>query len=378
MSFSIDDLFTPLDGDTVMNTWIDKLETYGIPAKSFRKAGVSRSILRVVAETFAGFTLVMSDNIKGGFLDSATGGSLTLLARYVYNVFRVESTFAGGKVTFTNAGGGVYSYGVGDVTVKSSINGKSYRNTEALTLGASTSATIAIQATELGTASNAGPGQVDTLVTTMIGVTVSNAAAVQATDEQTDEEVRVLCRAKLGTLSPRGPRSAYDYAARVAVRGDGSNVGVNRTALVAHTDTGVVDLYCATASGVVPSLDLDYIAASVEALARPDTVTANTHSVTAVPLSGALTVWAQRTAGWDVAAYTAAINAAIEAALSVYPIGGISKPPSTSRYLFASYVDGVVKSAHASIFAVDGATDLLLNAGEVATYAATLDIRIVG
>lgn len=378
MSFSIDDLFTPLDGDTVLNTWIDKLETYGIPAKSFRRAGTARSILRVVAETFAGFTLAMSDHIKGSFLDTATGGSLTLLARYVYNVERVAATFATGSVTFTNGGGGVYSYGVGEVTVKSSVNGKSYRNTEAITLGASSTANIAIEATEKGTASNAGPGQVDTLVTTMLGVTVSNTAAVQGTDEQPDEEVRILCRAKLGSLSPRGPRSAYDYAARVAVRDDGSNVGVNRTALVAHTDTGTLDLYCATAAGVVSPADLDFIAASVEALARPDTVTANTHSVTAVPLSGSLTVWAQRTAGWDVSAYTAAINAAIESALESYPIGGINKPPSASRYLFASYIDGVIKSSHSSIYAVDGAVDLLLNAGEVATYAAVLDIRIVG
>ena len=374
---SIDDLFTPLDGDTVLATWLTTLETFGVPAKSWRVGGAARSILRVVANTYAGFTILQSDLAKAAFLDSSTGNWLTLLARYVYGVERITATFATGKVTFTNSGGGVYSYAAGAVRVSSTSTGKSYVTTEDLTLGAMGSATIAIEATELGTASNAAPGLIDKLETTMLGVAVGNALAVQASDQEFDEDLRIRCRGKIAGLSPRGPRGAYDYAARSALRGDGSPIGVNRTWIANDLGTGTVNIWCATPAGIVAAPDLPYIVASIEAIARPDTVTVAVASAISTPLSGSLIVWARRTAGWDAPAYTTAIDAVLLAALATYPIGGIAKPPSTDGYLWASFIDGVVKSAHASIFAVDGAADLAITFGHVATFAASLDIRIV-
>ena len=61
-----------------------------------------------------------------------------------------------------------------------------------------------------------------------------------------------------------------------------------------------------------------------------------------------------------------------------YPIGGIPKPPSPAGFLWATTIEGTVKAAHPSIFAVDGAgPDFALSAGQVAALAVVLTIRIV-
>ena len=54
----------------------------------------------------------------------------------MYGVERSPGTFASGTLTFDNAGGGVYSGGIGDLIVRSSTTNKTYRNTEAFTIGA--------------------------------------------------------------------------------------------------------------------------------------------------------------------------------------------------------------------------------------------------
>jgi len=63
--------------------------------------------------------------------------------------------------------------------------------------------------------------------------------------------------------------------------------------------------------------------------------------------------------------------------ISGYPIGGIPKPPATQGYLWTTTIDGTIKAAHPSIYAVDGlGSDLAMSAGQVATLATTLTIRL--
>ena len=61
-----------------------------------------------------------------------------------------------------------------------------------------------------------------------------------------------------------------------------------------------------------------------------------------------------------------------------YPIGGIPTPPSEQGYLYATFLDGVVKSADPSIYNIVGiGADIALSAGEVPelTNATTFLIR---
>jgi len=320
----------------------------------------------------------MAAAIKAGFLESATGAWLALLAKNVYGVDKILATFATGQVQVSNAGGGVYPFNPGELQVKNSSTGAVYANTASITLNPTDVLLVDIQALIAGSASTSAAGTIDALVTELVDVTCMNPAAVVGTDDETDEVLRQRCRDKLGSLSPLGPRAAYAYAVRSALRLDGSPVDINRLAVSPDSSTGVVDVYCASPSGTPISTDLDAVAANIEAVARPDTVTVNVHGATTVPLASSLTVWAYTTAGLDAPGLTTLVENALIAMIEAYPIGGVAKPPSTQGYLYQSTIEGTALGAHDSVFAVDGVGgDLAISPGQVATLTATVTVRFV-
>lgn len=87
-----------------------------------------------------------------------------------------------------------------------------------------------------GSGSTSNAGAIDTLQTTLIGVTCSNAGALVGDDAETDTELRLRCRSKLASLSPNGPAAAYDFVARSSALNGG--VTVTRTQVEADSDTG--------------------------------------------------------------------------------------------------------------------------------------------
>jgi hypothetical protein len=375
---SIDDLISPLTSDQVRAQFITELETLGVPAKSWRKGGALSTMLTVTSLAYASFTQVQSFFVRSGFLDLASGGWLTLLAHYVYGVDRIGATFANGGLTLVNGGGGVFTFGIGEVIARDPVIDKTYTNTEAFSLNPSQTKTIHFQATEAGSASTAAPADVSELVTVMLGVTVSNASALVGTDDEPDPTLQGRCRDKLASLSPNGPRGAYSYAVRSATRSDGSPVDINRMQISPSSSQGVVTVWCASPSGAPSAGDLDYVRTSIENIARPDSVTVVVNAATPVALSASLTVWALSAPGVSVDTLTTLVTNAIIALAKSYPIGGIAKPPSAQGYLYASTIEGAAKSAHAAIFAVDVFQgDLALNQGDVATLSTAVTVRIV-
>ncbi len=381
---TLQQLMTPATEAQVTETFLSALETMGMPARSWRQGGALRTILRTVAISYAGFTSVMSEFAKAGFLDTAQAGWLTLLARYVYGVTRRPSTFATGYVLFTNVGGAIYdgsNAGAGTVQVLATVAGKVkvYVTQEDLALSSpGDTQSVLVQAQEAGSASSAAPTLVNALQTQLLGVTVSNPLSVVGSDEQTDENLRETCRNKLAALSLLGPRGAYFYAVDVALRIDGSPVDINRRNVATDTTTGVVTVYCAAPTGAPLAEDLTAVRASVEVWARPDSVTAVVVGATPVAFAKSLTVWAKATPGLVAASVQSAVEAALVSMIAEYPIGGDVKPPSTQGYLFATNIEGTAKSAHPSIFAIDGVgEDLAIDPDEVATLAATVTVRLV-
>lgn len=379
---SLDDLITPVTTDEQLENFLSTLETIGVRARSWRQGGSLRTILRVVAGTYAGFSNVSIEFIRSGFLDLARNGWLTLLARYVFNVERIEATFAVGTVTLSNAGGASYpTVQPGALRVVNPTTKKVYTNTAVFTLasGPGTSADVDVQAVEIGSASNSAAGAITDFETVLDfpGVTVTNATAVIGSDDELDPDLRQRCRDKLGTLSGLGPRGAYQFAVRSAVRDDGSKVDVNRLAISPSSSTGTVTVTVASPSGAPPLADLDFIRAAIELYARPDSVTAIVNAANPVAYSKALTVWATRTDGVSAADLEALVDAALIAMILDYPIGGHTKPPSVQGYLFASKIEGAAMAAHPSIFAIDGVgSDIALAVSDVVTLATTITVRL--
>lgn len=375
---SIKALLATVTADQARAMFVATAESVGVPASKWRKGGVASTILTIVAITYAAFSSVMVQAISAGFLETATGGWLRLIATYIYGVDAIAATSASGELTLTNAGGGIYDYAAGEFVVLNSTTKQTYANEAPLHIGALATVTgVVFVCTVAGAVGTAAPGQIDTLVTQALGVTCTNPDSVVGLDAELDADLRARCINKLASLSVRGVRNAYVWAATTALRLDGTPVNINRVQVSESSSTGIVDVWLASPSGTPDPADLTAIAAFVEANVRPMCVTVNLHACTSVPYSAVLTVWAQAAAGLaqgDVEEFAAD---ALTAYVASYPISGLKKPPSGLGYLYATGVEGAVKAANPAIFAVDGATDLALNGGQVAADAVTINVRLV-
>lgn len=375
-------LLTAPTASQIFNNFLSVLSnTLGVPANNWRTGGVGRTFLQIVANLFASWAILIVQAIAGGFLGYATGGWLTLLAYYGYGVTRPAATQATGSETFTNTGGGSYSFAIGQVTLLNPITKQTYTNAQPLVLPPNSTATINIICTVAGSIGNAAPGAISSLVTTMLGVSVGNAAAVVGQDAMSDALLVQACIAKLGALSVRGPRGAYKYyalftsAGTALLNSSGNPVNINRVSVSPSSHTGTVQVYIAGPQGAPTADDLATATTSILLNAVPSAVTCTVAGALPVPYVASLTIWAQALPGIQASVVAAPAAAALATYFANYPIGGLMK--GTAQGVYATEVDGQVTSAHPAIFAVDGAVDLALVAGEVATDQITLTVRLV-
>lgn len=344
---TLDELTKPLTREEIENAIYSVLAAKGVRTTSWKPGAVARTIITGTSIVLSAFSRLQAAIARGGFLDLAEGDWLTLVARYVYGVERIEGTFATGFVTLTNTGGGVYSGDPGDLVFScssGSAQGKTYRNTAAYSLPAGGTITIPIQAVEIGSDSTALPAEIDTLETVLLGVAVANAAMVAGTDEETDAALRSRCREKLGALSPMGPHDAYAWAARSAVDADGEAIGVTRVRTIPDGYGGLT-VYVATAAGGVSAPDVAIIQADVRRLAEPNAVTATIASAVPMSLSVTYELWVREAIGLTTSQIEDRVNAALTAFCQAMPIGGDLVDGAPLGQLHRSAIDGAIADA---------------------------------
>src|SRR5689334_15006781 len=160
----IDQLINPLTKDQVKASIYNLLKAAGVPVTSWQEGAVVRTLIAIIAAIFAGFTEVIAVATRSGFLDLAEGIWLTVLAYYVYGVTRIEATFATGKVTLTNTGGGLFDMEPGDLILLCPSTKKTYTNVAAFKLDPLGTLDIDVRAVEAGAASTAPPNTITDFV----------------------------------------------------------------------------------------------------------------------------------------------------------------------------------------------------------------------
>lgn len=380
------DVITPMSGAQVRATMVSTLKTLGVPADQWRPGGTYSTILTVLAYAIATFLGLLAQGLGAGFLETASGGWLTLLAYYVYGVTRPGATVATGTVTLVNSGGGTYTYNAQKAIFGNPTTGAQYVNTNSFTLNPGATLVIAIQALVPGSSSSSPVGAISQLVTTMLGVTCGNTAPVVGADQMGDPQLRQLCISALGAMSVRGPRTAYAYAVQVAINPvTNGPVNINRWWVSPADHQGNVTVYIAGPDGTTDSNDILGVKTSIEAIARPDGVTVTVLAATQVLYSGAPTVWCAARPGLSQPTVQAAVDDAVAQYFTSYPIGGLSKAAFalsgvftyTTTGLFASGLDGAIRSADPGIFAIDGTFDQVLAPGQVSVDNLTPIVLVV-
>lgn len=368
---SLTDLLDSQTVDSIVSTLTDVVVALGVPADKWRAGGVNSSLRRAWATLGSKFTQWQAAAIGSGFIDWSSGGWLTLVAYYVFNVTRNPATFAAGTLTLTNTGGGIYTYGIGEViTFVTGSPGLTYTNAEAFTLNSMSTLPVAFQATAVGTASSAAPGTITSLETPLAGVTVTNAASFEGADQELDPDLRVRCRQKQATVSPNGPTDAYSYLAKSAA----TSTPITRTQVVTDPLTGIVSLYIANANGTSSDADIAIVQAVINKACVPLCMRCVVLGAIPVVIPVTGKAWIANTALTALQAQTQ-IGVSLAAFFAQLPIGGGIIPPDTTGKVRVNAIEGQIFQAFLgaeglTAIVVDNAvdapaSDLVLATGQV-------------
>lgn len=376
MPFSLESLMTPVTRDEALASLLSIADSLGLNTSAWQPGSVGRTVLAVVAQKYADFTITTSEAVKGGLRRYASGGWLDLFNESMFDVERNPARFATGSLNLVNAGAVPYGpYDAGALTFAHATTRKTYKNQNAIGAGAIVAAgttAISVIAYEAGDASNAGPGEIRVMVTPLIDVTCTNPLSVLGGEEETDDDYRERGSASLGALSPHGPKEIFHYVATTPEL-SATSQPITRTNVVADPVTGEVDVYLATAAGAPTAPDVvvvqDAFDTHAEALCTEGTALASANVTIAV--TG--TVWVRGSSKTN-AEIASAISVALAEHFQTIDIGGEKVETSTGR-VDRGTLEAVIRGASTGGRVVDcelaaPAADVAMTANQVAVLGA--------
>lgn len=336
------DLLLEEDQATIYADGLELATTLNLPVTSWQPGDPTRAQFQLEAEMLFRLQQVVTGFIGSGFLDFAKGVWLQkVIAKQVFNVDVPDATYAETDVTLTNSLGGVYDLDPGDVVFKNSTSGKTYTSTSGGHLAGSGGTLIVhVIADETGSASSSAAGEIDALVTTLTGVTCTNAAAAVGLDVQDPSITIQQCRDKSASLSPNGPAAAYTFVSlNSALTGIKT---ITRARVYPDSDTGDVLLYVAGPSGSVSGGDVTAVQDAITLWATPLCITPTVTSAAGVTIAVTYTLWLYKSVNQTTSQIQDAVQAALEALFVVLPIGGDIIPPATTGLLYQSIIESVI------------------------------------
>ena len=312
-------LFVPASANTILELGLGIAKRLGVPTETWQIGDPTRTSFEFLAQRLANLESTYSDYIRAGFLSTASDDWLKVLAAEVYGYTAREATYATSTIELTNGGTGSYVIdAAGDLTVKSSLSDKTYHNvTGGIRIQPGQVVDVEVIADEAGSDSSAGENEIDRLVTTLVGVTVTASTPANAQDDEREESIKEGCLSSLGPLSPDGPPDVYEHIAR-----DPKLTGVEdvtRAKSTANSESGLVTLYIAGPSGPALASSVNAVQAAVEKWATPLCIRPTTMNSVARQVNITLAV---RGTNFP-AGYREGLDAALRAYIATVNIGGL-------------------------------------------------------
>jgi phage-related baseplate assembly protein len=263
---SFSQLIAPITESSIYETARKAALLVGLDIEGLKPNNVIRTALKSIVPTtiYRACGNVIPQIAAGGFLDFAPEGPwLQACGEQQFGVEIIHETFATTQVLMTNVGDLPGSFASGAVIVKNSVSGATYR-CDAFSIGAvgeanSVDVPVDVIATVIGTAGDADVGQIDAVVTTFDGLSVTNPAPARGTDLERREDYIARCRAAPAAASPFGPKAAYEFWARSATRPDGSAIGATRVNVLSDSPYTGIMVYIADRDGPISTDDANTI-----------------------------------------------------------------------------------------------------------------------
>jgi len=346
---------------------------------------------------------LVNEAIRGGFKDWAEGQWLSLLAENQYGLLggRLPETFARTTVTFTNSTAGEFTFGPLEQIIKSSVTGRIFNNENEFVLKPTGDADggdvvdVVVIAEAAGSDYNAAAGTLTEMLPAIDGVTLTNAIAAIASDEETSPQLRTRMNDALGALSPEGPPEIYkDVARNTYVLEDGTyiythdpdaypgavNIGIVRVQVVEDVpDLGDVTVYLATGAGVPTAPQVAAVHELFLLWARPKGVALlPTAAATLVPVNIVYSATYRTRYGVTEEQLEGFVETALEEFFldeERNPLGGVIVPPGPGGSMFRTELSEVISSSRGSpdapapivnISALTPLADTALSVGQLA------------
>ena len=369
--FSLDEILTPSDRESVLATLLALAASFGAPTTAWQEGDPILTTLMTDAQKSADLTLVAVEIAKGGFGELLPSDAWAdLWAQSRFNETRVPAESATGYVDATNSEPTNYPFQPGEFIIAHPTTGKVFRNQEVITILASAGLDdILMAADEPGTDSNAAPGLTWEIVSSAPGVAATNPLAFIGADRETTPNLVTRCRSKLGSFSPNGPKDVYDFVAKTPLY-SATSVPITRTKTVLDSTTGEITTYLATDAGAPISGDVDIVQDAFDQFAEPWGATAIAAASVGVPIAITYQAWVQGTQLTN-----AQIQTLIEAALITWfkslDIGGYVIPPDDGG-VYPDVLEQVIGQATPGIIRVAvtiPAAFVPLDVSEVATLS---------
>ena len=345
--FSLDEILTPADRDSVLTTLLAISASLGAATTSWGEGNPLLTMLTTDAQKSADLTLVAVEIAKGGFGELLPSDDWAdLWAQSRFKATRVAATPATGLVNTTNSSASNYVLAIGDLIIAHTATGKTYRNQAAITILAGVGLNdILVAADEPGIASNAAPGTITTVVSSLVGVGVTNPLAFIGTDKETTPNLVTRARSKLGSFSPNGPKDAYDFAAKTPELSP-TSTPITRTRTVLDVATGTLTTYLATAAGPPTGGDVAIVQTAFDQFVEPWGANSVAVASTAQVVPVTYQAWVTGSQLTDAQIKTL-VQSALIAWFASLDIGGYVIPPDTGA-IYPDVLEQVIGQAKAT------------------------------
>jgi len=356
--YSLDEILTPAERDSVLATLLALSASFGAATTSWGEGNPILTMLTTDAQKSADLTKVAVEIAKGGFGELLPSDAWAdLWAQSRFNVVRVPATPAAGYVNLTNTEPTDYGpLQPGELIIAHTVTGKTYRNQGVITILANVGlAGVLVAADEPGIVGNAAPGSITTVVSSLIGVGVTNPLSFVGTDKETTLALVNRARTKLGSFSPNGPKDAYDYVAKTPFLPDGTALSntstpITRTRTVLNIANGNLTTYLATAAGPPTGPDVAIVQNAFDQHVEPWGVTSLAAAAAPVVVPIAYQAWVQGSQ-LTSAQIATLIEAALVAWFASLDIGGYVIPPDTGA-IYPDVLEQVIGQAMPGILRV--------------------------
>jgi uncharacterized phage protein gp47/JayE len=178
---TLSELLTVDTRDEVLASMVEALQEVGFPASSWHSTSVPRRLLTAIAQVFSTYTVTRALMARGGLLDYASTGWLTMLAMSQYQIERQAAQAAVGTAVAADvSSAGPWTFSAGELWFVST-GGKRFYNTEEITIAQDATLSFEIQAEEASSDYNVATDQITQLVTSVAGLGFATMTDVVAT-----------------------------------------------------------------------------------------------------------------------------------------------------------------------------------------------------